>query len=144
MIVHVFLERSEVGVGALAWHEAKLHQLAGRVVDEHEECAGLAAVLEPAVIAAVDLDKLSVALAAQTGLVEASTLLARLPEAFLQHPCPQGLAAYLDVMLGEQNFNRQRRSEVRIPGPDQLEHVLANTGAQAMVRRLTAALVDQP
>ena len=76
--------------------------------------------------------------------MEGPALLARKPEAFLQHPCPQGLAAYLDVMLGEQDFGRQRRAEVRILGLDQIEHVAANAIAQAVVRRLTSALMDQP
>jgi len=50
--------RSEVALRALAGHEAKLHQLARRIVDKHQKRAGLAASLKPAMFAAVDLDQL--------------------------------------------------------------------------------------
>jgi hypothetical protein len=82
--------------------------------------------------------------APEARLVEGPALLARKPEAFLEHPCPQGLAAYLDVMLGEQDFGSQRRAEVRILGLNQIEHVPTDAIAQAVVRRLTSTLVDQP
>jgi hypothetical protein len=40
-----------------------VHQLAGCVVDEDQQRAGLAALLEPSVITAVDLDQLAARLA---------------------------------------------------------------------------------
>ena len=64
------VQRFEVGVRALARHEAELHQLAGRIVDEHEQRARLATLLEPAVVAAVDLDQFTEALAPKARLVE--------------------------------------------------------------------------
>ncbi len=95
-------------------------------------------------VTAVDLDQLAIALASQTGLVEASALLARLPETFFQHPRAQRLAANLDLMLRKQNFRRQRRPEVSGLRLDQIENVLPNASANAVVRRLTSTLMDQP
>ena len=46
-----------------AGHEAQLHQLARGIVDEYQQGARLTAVLEPSVIAAVDLHQLAVRLA---------------------------------------------------------------------------------
>ncbi len=58
------VQRFEVGVRTLTRHEAQLHQVAGRVVDEDQQCAKLATLREPpAVVAAVNLDQLTVALA---------------------------------------------------------------------------------
>ena len=55
MGLEIALQRFEVGRRTLAWYEAELHQLACGVVDEDQQRAGLAALLEPAVLAAVDL-----------------------------------------------------------------------------------------
>ena len=52
MRCQISVERFEVGVRALARHEAQLHQLAGRIVDEDQQRARLATLLEPAMIAA--------------------------------------------------------------------------------------------
>ena len=57
----VLLQHFEVGGRALAWNEAQLHQPARRIVDEDQQCAGLPALFEPAVLAPVDLDQLTVA-----------------------------------------------------------------------------------
>ena len=60
----VSVQRFEVGVRALAWHEAELHQLAGRIVDKDQQRARLATLLEPAMIA----------LAPESGLVKSPAL----------------------------------------------------------------------
>ncbi len=60
----ITLQCFEVGVRALAGHEAQLHQSARRVIDQDQQRAGCAAVLEPTMLAAVDLDQL----ASQVGL----------------------------------------------------------------------------
>ena len=82
--------------GAFRGHEAQLHEPAGSIVDEDEQRAGLGAVLEPAMLAAVDLDQLAQGLAAQPGLMEASALLPGEPQARLDHPRAQRLAADLE------------------------------------------------
>ena len=76
MRLEVALQGFEVGGRALAGHEAQLHELAGGIVDEDQQSAGLTTVFEPAVLAAVDLDQLTVALASETRLVERTSLLA--------------------------------------------------------------------
>jgi hypothetical protein len=50
------LQCFEVGGCTLGGNEAQLHEPAGCVIDEDQQRAGLAAVLEPTMLAAVDLD----------------------------------------------------------------------------------------
>jgi hypothetical protein len=57
----------EIGRRALARHEAKLHQLTRGIVDEDQQGAGRAPILEPAVLAAVDLDQFAVGLPPSEG-----------------------------------------------------------------------------
>ncbi len=92
------------------------------------------------VVAAVDLPQFAVRLAPQPRLVEAPALLARQPHAGLDHPGPQRLTAYLDAVLILEHLDRERRTEVGVPGPDQLQRVLPNAGGHLVVRRLASAL----
>src|SRR5690554_1654644 len=85
----ISFQRIEVTERALGRHKAQLHQGAGRVVDEHEQGAGSTAILEPTVIGAIDLDQLAVAFPTKTWLVKSPTLLAREPDAILDHPFAQ-------------------------------------------------------
>ena len=55
----ISLQCLEARVLAFAWLEAQLHQSAGCVVDEDQQCARFAAPLEPTVLAAVDLNQLA-------------------------------------------------------------------------------------
>ncbi len=50
--------RVEVVDGGFRVHEAQLHQAAGGIVDVHQQRADRAAILEPMVVRAVDLDQL--------------------------------------------------------------------------------------
>ena len=70
----IALQRLEVALGALAQHEPQLHQPADGIVDEHQQRAGFAPVLEPAVLAAVDLDQLAQRVPPGAGLVEGPAL----------------------------------------------------------------------
>src|SRR5829696_9113021 len=79
MDLEVALQGLEVGEGTLRRHEAQLHEPAGRIVDEDEQRARVGAILEPAMLAAVDLHQLAQGLAAQPGLMQAPALLAREP-----------------------------------------------------------------
>ena len=67
MVVQIPLLRTEVGIRALAGHEAQLHELACGIIDEDRQRTGLATLLEPAMIAPIDLDELTVALASKSG-----------------------------------------------------------------------------
>jgi hypothetical protein len=75
MVSEITVQRFEVRVGALAGHESQLHELAGGVVDEHQQGAGIAALLKPAMVTPIDLDQFAVTLAPQSGLVERPSLL---------------------------------------------------------------------
>src|ERR687894_782004 len=91
MGLEIALEGLEIGEGALRGHEAQLHQPAGGIIDEDEQRAGVGAILEPALRAAVDLDELAQGLAAQPRLMKASALLAGEPQGCLDHPPAQRL-----------------------------------------------------
>jgi len=114
MIVQIALQRTEIGVRALAGHEAQLHQLTCSVIDEDQQCTGLAALLEPAMVAAIDLDELTVVLAPKSGLVKAPALLTRQPQPIFDHPRPQRLTTHLETMLVEQDFDRECWTEVSV------------------------------
>jgi hypothetical protein len=99
--------------------------------------------LEPAVVGAVDLNQLAQALAAQAGSVEAAAFLARQPKPILDHPSPQRLPRNPQVMPLRQRFGRQRRAEVQVLLPDQVQHHLADRVADPVVRRPPAGTMDQ-
>ena len=75
--------------------------------------------------------------------MEGLTLLARGPEASVEHPGSQCLSAHLDAVSLAQGFDGQRGSEVSVLGSDQLQRVLSDTLVRAVVGRLTAAPMDQ-
>jgi hypothetical protein len=55
VILQIKLERLEVAEGAFRAHEAQLHQLARRIVDEHQQRTRIAAILEPAMLGAIGI-----------------------------------------------------------------------------------------
>ena len=81
MGLEIALQGLEIGKGTLRRHEAQLHQPAARIVDEDQQRARVRPILEPAMLAAVDLHELAQGLAAQPWLMEAPALLAREPQA---------------------------------------------------------------
>jgi hypothetical protein len=74
MVSEITVQRFEVRVGALAGHEPQLHELAGGVVDEHQQGARIAALLKPAMVTPIDLNQFAVTLAPQSRLVERPSL----------------------------------------------------------------------
>jgi hypothetical protein len=73
---------------------AASHQPAGRVIDKHQQGALRPAVLEPPILAAVDLHQFADALAPRPRLMNPPLpLLAIKPQPVDDHPLPQGLAA---------------------------------------------------
>jgi hypothetical protein len=98
-----------------------VHQPAGGVVDEDEQGALRAAILEPPVLRAVDLDQLADALAAIAGLVDPTAALHPIrPDAGVQHPEPQRLAADDDAVDLAQLLGGQCRPEIRVLRADEL------------------------
>src|SRR5215469_6576504 len=79
--------RMERGKGGLALDELEVHQPAGRVVNKDKQCALRAAVLEPPMLAAIDLHQFADAFAAIARLVDGlSPLLAIEPQPGFNHP----------------------------------------------------------
>ena len=142
----------EIGSCALARDEVELHQPPRGVVrvrtracdvDEHQQRARITAVLEPAVLAAVDLHQFAELLAAQPRLVKAPALLARQPQAGLRHPGAQRLARHRQPVPLRQHLRGQGRAEVGVTLPDQGERVVAHAGCDPVVGRPAACLVRQ-
>ena len=144
MLLQVATKRLEVRGRALAGNEQQLHQLVGRIVDEDQQCARLAPLLEPAVLRAVDLYQLAVRLTPKPWLMERSSLLAGQPYAVSHHPAPQRLPAYMNRVPFLERFRGQRGTEVGVVGLDQLHSVLPNAWVKASVRLTIPGLVDQP
>jgi hypothetical protein len=77
----------EISESRLALDKLRMRQPARRVVDEHQQRALRAAVLEPPVLTAVDLHQLADALAPMARLVDAlPPLLAVSPNPGIDHP----------------------------------------------------------
>src|SRR5271157_394982 len=121
-----------------------MHQPAGRVVDKHQQGALRPAILEPPMLAAVDLHQLADALAPGTGLMNLlAPLLAVSPNPGPDHPQTQGLAAERDLMHFAQLLGRQGRAEIPVPLADDRQHRSAQRLRLASVAGATAALRDQ-
>ena len=129
--------------GAFAGNEAQLHELARSVIDEDQQGAGICPVLEPAVLAAIDLDQFAVALPPKSRLMEAPALLPREPQALSHHPLTDGLPTHLDPMALMQRLSGKGRAEVAIVPAHQFQRILPYPGFQMVVRLPAASLVDQ-
>ena len=102
MIFEIKLQRLEIAERTFLAHETQLHQLAGRIIDEHQQRAWITAILEPAVLRCIDLHQLALGLASQSWLVDGALLLARQPKSGLRHPFAQGLARHQQaIALGK-------------------------------------------
>ena len=144
MLLQIALGRVEVGERRLRLHELQVHQPAGGVVDEDEQGALRAAILEPPVLRAVDLDQLTDALPAIARLVDPSAALHPIrPNAGVEHPEPQRLAADDDTVDLAQLLGGQRRAEIGVLRADQLQHLVLEAGRHLTVTRPTALLGDQ-
>src|SRR5271166_3221235 len=95
-----------------------MHQPAGGVVDKHQQGALRPAVLEPPMLAAVDLDQFANALAPRPRLVNLLTLLAIAPQPGFDHPLAQRFTANRDPMILAQLLGRQRRAKIPVPLAD--------------------------
>src|ERR1700753_3884716 len=78
--------RMEIGERRLALDKLQMHQPAGRVVDKHQQGALRPAVLEPPMLAAVDLHQFANTVAARTRLMNPLLpLLAIKPQPIFDH-----------------------------------------------------------
>ncbi len=64
MLKQVALQGFEVAERAFGSQKPQLHQRAGSVINEDEQGAGVASILEPSVIRTINLDQLSIAFTA--------------------------------------------------------------------------------
>jgi len=118
--LNVATGRLEVRKGRFGRHEVQLHQLTGGVVDVDQQRAGWRAVLEPAVVAAVDLDQLAITRAPVPRLVDLGRAqLAGHPEAGVDHDPPYRLLGQVDAMALAQLLAGQRGTEVGVGVADQ-------------------------
>src|SRR5271169_4006994 len=107
--------RVKIGESRLALDKLQMHQPADRVVDEHQQGALRPAVLEPPMLAAVDLHQFAIALAPRPRLMNSSLpLLAIEPQPVGNHPLPQGLAGEPKAVLGGELLGGQGRPEIGI------------------------------
>ena len=74
MLLQIPLQSLEIGKRALGCDKTKLHQSAGRVVDEHQKRAGWRTVLKPAMLRTIDLDQLTDMLTTVTRLLDSLAL----------------------------------------------------------------------
>ena len=134
----------EVAERRLRLAHAKRHQLAGRVVDVDQEHTTGSAVLEPVVVAAIDLHELAVAIPAVTRLLDAfATLRTGLPNAVRNHPFAKRLGRDSNVVVLQKLLRSERRPEVRVALAHQTEDVLLVRLRNPIGCRSAAALVSQ-
>src|SRR3954465_10646580 len=134
----------EVVKGRLGWHEAQVHETARRVVDEHQERALRAAVLEPPMLGAVDLHEFANAVPAVTRLVHGLEPLPSVaPEAVSQHPLPDRLDPEMDAVSLSQLLAGECWTEVGVVGLDQSQRLRSERRRIAAVARLASARRDQ-
>jgi len=139
--LEIALQSVEVGSCALAADEPEQHQPAGGVIDKDQQRAFFAALLKPAMLAAVDLDQLTERFPAQTGLMEAPTLFARKPDPGFGHPAAQRLARNPKTITLGELLGRERRAEVLVLLANQRDRVSANAGGDLVVGRAAASSV---
>src|SRR5271170_3847200 len=85
--LQVGARRIEISKGRLALDKLEVHQSAGRVIDEHQQGALRPAILEPPMLAAIDLHQLANTLAPGAGLMNLlAPLLAVSSNPSLDHP----------------------------------------------------------
>ena len=99
-----------------------MHQLAGRVVDKHQQGALRPTVFEPPMLAAVDLHQLADTLAPRPRLVNLLALLAITPQPGFDHPLTQRFTANRDPMILAQFLGRQGRAKVPVPLADDCQN----------------------
>ncbi len=122
-------------------HKAQFHQLAGGVVNDHQQRARVAALLKPAV---VTCRSGSARHSSCTGTAWWKVLRwvrdSHTPSAII-HRLSVSLSTP-KLMLAQQHLGRERRSDVRAPGLDQLDGIPPHISAVTPVRRPAARLMD--
>jgi hypothetical protein len=120
-----------------------MHQPAGRVVDKHQQGALRSAVLEPPVLAAIDLDQFADAIAPRPRLVNLLALLAIAPQPGFDHPLAQRFTANRNPMILVQLLGRQGRAKIPVPPADDRQNRAPQRLGLTPVAPATASFRDQ-
>src|SRR3954470_16174380 len=117
-----------------------MHEAARRVIDEHEQRALWAAVLEPPMLGPVDLHEFADAVTAVTRLVHGLEPLPSVaPEAVGPHPLPDRLDPKMDAVPLGQLLAGECWTEVGVVGRDQSQRLSSERRRIAAVARLASA-----
>ena len=108
-------QRLEIAERRLGRREMQRHQPASRIVNEHQQRAGRRTFLEPAVIAAVNLDQFTQTRTTVSGLVNLGwTIPARNPQTCGHHQRTHRLHRQTDAVTFPKLLARQGRPEIRV------------------------------
>ena len=146
MLFEVLPRRLEITEGRLRLdREVQRHQPAGGVVEMNTSSVQAGApLLEPAVIAAVDLDQLTQTITPSAGLVDAlQPVLPPNPKAGANHPLPQRLDPEIQTMKLGQLLGRQGRTKIAVALTHDGQHGLAEHQTPSPIARPAALPRDQ-
>jgi hypothetical protein len=136
--------RGEVVERGLDLDKAQLHQAPGGVVDVNQQRAHRSTLLEPSVLAPVDLHQLAEALAPVPGLMRCPYPLApRNPDAGADEPHPQRLLGHSEIVQLEQLLAGQSGAEVGVALAYDLDGLRAQLLWQASIARQAALARDE-
>src|SRR6516164_2437169 len=95
-----------------------MHQPTSCIIDKHQQSALWPAVLEPPMLATVDLHQLANTVTPRPRLVDALALLTIAPQPGFDHPLAQRFPAKRDAMILAQLLRRQSRAKIPVPLAD--------------------------
>jgi hypothetical protein len=134
MLLEVGPRGFEVREGRLGRHEVQLHQPAGGVVDENQQRAVHITLLEPGVVAAVDLDQLADARPAIARLVDLGrALFAGCPQAGRRHQHPDDLLGQHKPVALTELLARKCWPEISIAFADQCRRTFGHLWRQPVI-----------
>src|SRR5512133_3134000 len=123
----------------------QVHEPAGGVVDVDQERAGGRPILEPAVVAAIDLDQFAHTRAPVAWLVNRRwTVLAGYPQASFSHELAHRFLGQRDAVPLKQLLASQRRPKVRIAIVDDCQRDLGHAVIKLPMPGLATLPRDQP
>ena len=145
MCQNVVVQHPHVAQRGLGGHEAQLRQLAGGIIDEHQQRAALAAPFKPVVGAAVDLDHLAKPSATLAHGVRAHRAAAPgFPITGPHHQLAGALDGQPDVVQFGELLVGQRRAEVAVMCADQLDGLGTDGSSSRRFEALPRFLLAKP
>lgn len=118
----------EVAEGRFGFGEMQVHQLAGCIINEDQQRAGRSTILEPAMIAAIDLDQFAATGTPVAWLIDLGRpLLARYPHAGINHDPSYRFFGQLKAVALDQFFLGQSWTKVAIVPSNQANGAILQT-----------------